>query len=509
MKRRDFMRTLGPIAVVPFFSNQLFAAAMPHSQLDEAILAGLESDRVIVIIQMGGGNDGLNMVLPLDQYTGKLAVARDNILIPETSALLIGTNTGLHPAMTKVKTLYDQQKLTVIQAAGYTGFNFSHFRASDIWMSGSDSSENISTGWLGRYVEKAYPDFPENYPNPMMPDPLSIRIGSSANLALQGYELNTAQTVPTNFTGSLTQLLTYSNTTVPSTNAGKEIAFLRSQQSYTNQYGTNIVAAWNKGANLATYTASPTGVNNNLGQQLKIVARLIKGGMKTRIYWVSAGGYDTHSAQVVSTDHTTGTHANLLAELSNAIGDFQADLGLLGLEDRVIGMTFSEFGRRIKSNGSSGTDHGTAAPMFLFGKKLNGGIIGTNPLIPTTITDNTQLTMQTDFRSVYMSVFRDWFCMAQPDAEAALGKTHTPITAIHNCCTTDGSDVVTIVGETNPCAGGIYTYKVSPMPADASLYNFQWAPVGGTVLGGNGTPTIQVQWSGASVPKLTVSRTAK
>jgi uncharacterized protein (DUF1501 family) len=434
MNRRNFIRAAAPLAVVPFFSNQLFAAALPHSLLDEAVLgmAGLESDRILVIIQMNGGNDGLNMVLGLDQYTN-LAAARSNILIPDTSALMLGSSsTGLHPSMTGMKGLFDQGKLSVIQGVSYANPNYSHFRATDIFSSGSDSTESLTTGWLGRYLEYAFPGFPDAYPSAAMPDPLSIRIGSSTTLALQGYEISTGQTVPSNFNGSLTQLLSYQNTSLPTGNAATELAFLREQQSYTNQYGTRIVNAWTAGANMATYPAAAGG--QNLPTQLKIVARLIKGGLKTRIYWVSMGGFDTHATQVVATDKKTGVHANLLKELSDSIATFQADLGLMGLEDRVVGMTFSEFGRRILSNGSAGTDHGVAAPMFVFGKKVAGRIIGTNPVIPAVATVNSQVAMQYDFKSVYQSLLQGWFCLTPSEASTVLGDSSVPNVPINGGC---------------------------------------------------------------------------
>ena len=434
MKRRDFIRAAAPLAVVPFFSNQLFAAALPHTLLDEGILGmlGPESDRVLVIIQMNGGNDGLNMVLPLDQYSN-LAAARSNILIPDTSALVLGSSqTGLHPSMTGLKTLYDAQKLSVVQGVSYANPNFSHFRATDIWNTGSDSTEVLTTGWLGRYLEFAFPGFPDAYPSVTMPDPLSIRIGSSNTLGLQGYEISTGQTVPSNFTGSLTQLLSYQNTSLPTGNAGAELAFLREQQAFTNQYGSRIVNAWTAGTNLATYPTSPTG--QNLPTQLKIVARLIKGGLKTRIYWVSIGSFDLHATQVTAADHTIGTHANLLKELSDSIATFQADLGQMGLEDRVMGMTYSEFGRRIKSNASSGTDHGSAAPMFVFGKKVAGGIIGTNAVIPTVTGVNDNVAMQYDFKAVYQSILRGWFCLADTAANTTLGDTTSPNVPINGNC---------------------------------------------------------------------------
>ncbi|MBL7818556.1 MAG: DUF1501 domain-containing protein [Saprospiraceae bacterium] len=433
MKRRDFIKTVAPVAVVPFFSNKIFAAAYTPSVLNEAALLtiGAENDRILVIVQMTGGNDGLNTVFPMDQYSN-LMTARSNILMPDTAPLILGTTqTGIHPAMTGLKSLFDEHKLAVVQSVGYTNQNYSHFRSTDIWTSGADSAEVLTTGWAGRYLEYAFPGFPDAYPNTLMPDPLAIQIGSNLSPALQGYEINTGQTVPTTFSGSITSLLGYTNSNTPSGNVGIELDFLRDQQAYTNQYASRIVTAWNSGTNLATYATTST---SSIAQQLKIVARLIKGGLKTKIYWVSLGSFDTHSNQVDTTDKTIGTHATMLASMSDAITAFQNDLRLMSLENRVVGFTFSEFGRRIKSNGSNGTDHGAAAPMFVFGSQVNWGVIGANPVIPANATTNDQVAMQFDFHKIYASILQNWFCVPQTDAETVLGDTATPLGAINGGC---------------------------------------------------------------------------
>lgn len=442
MKRRHFLKSAAPLAVVPFFGNKIFASAINPLLLDENLLAAAlapDTDRVLVVVQMSGGNDGLNMVLPLDQYD-KMALARAynssaNILIPDADVLRLGgptAPTGLHPAMTGMRDLFNQQKLTVVQNVGYTNSSLSHFRATDIFSSGSDSDETLSSGWLGRYLENAFPNFPEAYPSTAMPDPLAIRIGSSLPLGLQGYDLNTAQTVPTGFTGSITQLLSYMNTSAQSGNMGAELAFLRNQQSNANQYANQIVGAWTGGTNTSSITY-PT-IGSNLGTQLKIVARLIKGGLKTRIYWVSVGGFDTHGSQTDATNKSIGTHANLLGEMSNSIKAFQDDIAQMGIEDRVLGMTFSEFGRRIMSNGSRGTDHGSAAPMFLFGKKVNPGIVGANPVLPAVPTTNSQIAMVYDYRAVYQSILRGWFCMTPTEATSILDNPTTAIQGVNTEC---------------------------------------------------------------------------
>jgi uncharacterized protein (DUF1501 family) len=157
-----------------------------------------------------------------------------------------------------------------------------------------------------------------------------------------------------------------------------------------------------------------------LADQLKIVARLVAGGLKTRFYLVNMGGFDTHAKQVEAADVTTGTHAKLLARLSEAIHAFQDDLQFLQVDDRVVGMTFSEFGRRIQSNASGGTDHGAAAPVFVFGKDVQGGVVGTNPVWPDKLTVNDNIAMQVDFRAVYNSLLEKWFQADPSEVESVL-----------------------------------------------------------------------------------------
>lgn len=450
MNRRDFIKNIAPLAVVPFFSNRLFAAIPQLTQEEHTLLtnAMISDDRILVVIQMNGGNDGLNMVLPLDQYTN-LAAARANVLIPDTSALTLGAfPTGLHPAMTGLKSLYDDNKLTVVQNVGYNNFSLSHFRAMDIFASGSDSTQMIESGWLGRYIEYYYPGFPTAYPNINEPDPLAICIGSSVAQALQGFAQNTSQQIPSSFSGSLVQLLGYANTTVPATPAGGEVEFIRQQQGFANAYATQIINAWNLGMNSSTvYPTPPAGNNSNLAQQLKIIARLVKGGLRTKIYFASIGGFDTHTGQTDAVNHTIGLHANLLKELSDSIFAFQTDLGILGLDNRVLGMTSTEFGRRIKSNASIGTDHGTVSPIFLFGNYVNPTVIGANPVIPANVQNSTQLQMQIEYREIYMSVLQNWFCLSTIEAEDILLNNQTPLNSVLAPCGVLPIEVMTFRAE--------------------------------------------------------------
>ncbi|MBL0145555.1 MAG: DUF1501 domain-containing protein [Chitinophagaceae bacterium] len=406
MKRREFLGKSIAASVPALISGYAVKALNADSPLVQALMGtGTDTDHVLVIVQLSGGNDGLNMVIPISTYNLYNA-ARTNIAIPENSILRLNgyTNTGLHPSMTGLQTMYNENKLKVIQAVGYPEPNFSHFRATDIWMTASNSSQEAYTGWAGRYLNYEYPNFPNGYPNTSMKDPLAIQIGSTATLTTQGPSVNMAMSITsaTNFY----QLVNGTSDPVPATKAGKELSFVRTIAKQTQQYSSTIIAA----ANSVTQQ-NPYPTNNSLADQLKIVARLIKGGLKTRVYMVSFGGFDTHSLQTQTTDTTVGAHATLLGRVSDAIKAFQDDLVFLGVEDRVVGMTYSEFGRRIKSNSSVGTDHGAAAPLFVFGKAVQGGVLGDNPTIPTNANVNDNVPMQYDFRSIYATLLEKWFCL--------------------------------------------------------------------------------------------------
>ncbi len=407
MKRRDFLNTAIPAGVVlPSLINGFSFKAFGTSPLMSALLsAPTETDHVIVLIQLNGGNDGLNMVIPIDQYDN-LANARSNIIIPKDKILTLAGNnkTGLHPAMTGLQGLYNEGKVQIIQSVGYPQPNFSHFRATDIWLTASGSTTEFNSGWLGRYLNDQYTNFPIGYPNTIMSDPLAVQIGSFVSPAMQGPSVNMGMAItdPTNFYNLINGIQDPS----PNTRGGKELTYIRQVSQQTQQYGDVIKSAAAKVT--SQFSAYPA--NNSLATQLKIVARLIAGGLKTRVYMVNLGGFDTHASQVNSTSTETGTHASLLGKVSDAVKAFMDDLKYLNVSKRVTGMTFSEFGRRIKSNASGGTDHGAAAPMFIFGDYVQQGIIGNSPTILSSVNTGDNVPMQYDFRSVYASLLKGWFC---------------------------------------------------------------------------------------------------
>ena len=429
MKRRDFLRGVVPVTAMPFLLNGLPLRAYGRSPFLESLVGAYSAtDRVLVLVQLSGGNDGINTVIPLDQMSAYNNL-RGNIAIPQSAVLPLTSATGLHPKMTGFKTLYDQGKLMVVQGVSYPNPNLSHFRATDIWLTAANSNEYLNDGWAGRYLGKEFPAYPRDFPNQVMPDPLAIQIGAVTSTALEGPSSSMGISIqdPTTFYQLVNGISLGGQDTAPQTPAGHELTYIRDVALHSQQYATQVKTAADKVKTQVTYPTS-----NTLADQLKIVARLVGGGLKTRVYIVSMGGFDNHSAQVDSADSTIGTHATLLQRLADATLAFQNDLIQLGVEDRVIGFTFSEFGRRVQSNASRGTDHGTAAPMFVFGKGINGGVpngvVGFNPRLTDLSSSN--LTMQYDFRSVYASVLSQWFGANPTELNAVLLRSYQQLPII-------------------------------------------------------------------------------
>ena len=429
MKRRNFLKTTAATAL-PVSVNGLGISSLAKSSLFDFING--DNDRVLVLVQLGGGNDGLNTIIPLDQYD-RLANVRSNVIIPENQLLGITPEVALHPEMTGIKSLFEEAKLNIIQSVAYPNQNRSHFRSTDIWTSGSASDEFLDTGWMGRYFDSQYPEYPTGYPNDDCPDPFALTLGFVVSETCQGMASNFSGAVFDPYSAT-SLIVADDNSSGDGTCYEVEIDFLRTAAQQTNLYSTQIVAAANAGNNLATYPE-----NNRLSEQLQAVSLLVSGGLKTKVYVVSLGGFDTHANQVVDGDPARGEHAELLEELNAAITAFQEDLQLLGIDKQVLTMTFSEFGRQIGSNGGFGTDHGTAAPMMFFGSCVNAAILGANPEIPEQVFNQEGVPMQFDFRSVYGSVLMDWFDVPETLIRELLYEDfqHLPIVAPCDSVATD------------------------------------------------------------------------
>lgn len=465
MRRRDFLKNTAAGIVLPTIAGGLGFKTLNMSSITQALKWADATDNVLVMIYLAGGNDGLNTIIPLDQLSN-LSKVRPHVILPEDKILKINNkDIGFHPSMQELKDLYEEDRLAIVQNVGYPNPDYSHFRSTDIWLSGSSSDEFLNTGWTGRYLEDKYQEYPQDYPNQDMPDPLAIEIGSNNSVVFQGSKYNMGLVIhdPENFY----ELLDDEITEAPDTKAGERLEYVRLIARQSQIYGAVVKEAAEKVTSQGNYPDS------QLAQKLKICARLIAGGLKTKLYLVEIGGFDTHDSQVVHSDHTKGEHADLLDQTSSAIAAFMKDLDGLKVSDRVVGMTFSEFGRRVVSNASLGTDHGTTAPVILFGNHVNAGIIGANPQIPGDAQYWYNLDLEFDFRQIYASLLVQWLCVPDEIVQNILFKDFDQIPLIHG---TDCSPVSTSPMKQAPLVVG----KVFPNPV-IDYANVEFDSMGGVV----------------------------
>jgi len=422
MKRRSFLRqSLYASAAVPF--SQL-GFSFSTSERPAFLNSLANEDNILVLLKMNGGNDGLNTLIPLDKY-GALFNARPTVIIPEDSILKLSEEKGLHPSMSGIQNLYFEGLTGFVDNVGYPNQNRSHFRGMDIIQTGSNAQDVWTTGWLGRYFDERYPSYPEGYPNEEYPDPFGITLGNGVTETCQG--------LVSNYSISMIELGASleedgAAPPLPDTPYGDELGYIRTIIEQSNAYSSVITEANEKGTNTIGYP-----VGNGLGRSLAQVARLISGGLKTRIYTVSIGGFDTHANQVEKGDTTKGTHANLLQRISEAVTAFLTDIRNQGLEQKVLGMTYSEFGRQIKANDSLGTDHGTAAPVMFFGQPACMGVVGESAIIPEEVERQAGVAMQIDFRDVYGSVLIDWLGADEAEIQNSFQHGFTYLPLINNC----------------------------------------------------------------------------
>ena len=493
MKRRAFLHKASHAVAVPGLLGSLgFSLPGGHS-LSSWLKSASDHDRVLVIVYLEGGNDGLNTVVPLDQIS-PLSRVRQHVFIKEDNLLpLNNTEVALHPSLAGFRSLYNEGRLGIIQSVGYPEQNFSHFRSTDIWMSASDSKELITSGWTGRYLDSQFPGYPESYPNQEVTDPLAIEIGYGASMVFQGPAAAMGMVVSN--PDSFYDLVENIEEPTPETLAGDKLKYVRLIAKQSELYGEVVKHAATKVSKQVNYPD-----NNRLADQLKIVARLIAGGLQTPMYLVRIGGFDTHSNQVDESNHTQGNHANLLRNVDRAITSFMNDLDFLGVGDRVVGMTFSEFGRRIVSNASSGTDHGSAAPMFVFGNKVIGGVLGENPIISSKATYEDNLPMQYDFRQVYASMLEQWLGATVADNEQVFNRSFetVPIIGDSYLTTLEGEELLKVYP--NPVQGPTQLeFITNGGPIEVDLLDLQGKKVQKLY---SGTPNIgfqRITWNPAKL----------
>ena len=328
MKRRDFLHNLAHVAAVPMIYNSMGFANLEFQEL----LYNSNSTKKLILIRLDGGNDGLNTLIPMDQYSN-LVNARPHVILPENRIIDLGTNDlGLHPELTRFKTLFDENRMKIIQNVGYDTPDFSHFRSMDIWQSASDSDQYLTSGWIGRYLEDLHPSYPEEYPTNDFPHPLAVELNSSS-LLTTGLKSVTSYT--SNQPWNYNQILGDFDNSYPEDPIGKKLKFIQIISRQSNQYGAILKDCFEKGNNYNNYPPS------NLGNQLKVASSLIKGGLESKIYIASIGGFDTHDNQILTNDTTKGEHSNLMKDLNNSIGSLFDDLDKNAQSEDLLVMTFS------------------------------------------------------------------------------------------------------------------------------------------------------------------------
>lgn len=400
--RRSFLQALGLSGMSSMVLANTKIGFATNTQLASAI-NNVENDNILLIIKLFGGNDGLNMIVPLAQY-GVYADARPTIKVPENKVLKLNNKYGLPDVMSSLEPMWKEDKFKVIHSVGYENQSRSHFKGTDLWASAEIDSNVQETGWLGRYYDNVLEDYVMNPPA----SPVAIEIGSTRNITFDGEEnkysysvanINTLKNIAK--TGKL-----YASDNIPDCEYGDNVSFLRSTYNSSFTYAQKIQEAYNSssdytGGAAGGYPAS--GAYGKLGESLNLIARLIKGNLGTKIYMVTLSGFDTHTSQF-------NKHQGLLNNLADCASYFHEDLTAAGWGDKIMTMAQSEFGRRVAENGSNGTDHGAAGPILLFGEGLGGsGFVGEHSDLSDLNRGN--LKHHTDFRQVYAGLLKNWMCV--------------------------------------------------------------------------------------------------
>jgi uncharacterized protein (DUF1501 family) len=436
--RREFLRATtlcGALSwTVPSFLAHTFSALQAKAaDLATQPVTGRDAN-ILVILQMAGGNDALNTVVPFanDHYLQ----ARPRLALSAKSVLKLNDQLGFHPSLTGFKSLYDSGQLAVIQGVGYPNPNRSHFRSTEIWQTASDANRIERYGWLGRYFDNACagcdPTVAVNIGRQMpqafaarkpvgvsLDNPQRYRFMAHDELAADEMETSEAAYRKLNkpspsFDDGLDAGGSIGAVAGASASSGAPLDYLERVALDAQVSSDTIRRVTSKAANQAEY---PVG---QLANSLKLVARLIGGGLPTRVFYVSQGGYDTHTNQ-------SGAQERLLRELGDSVKAFMEDMKVQGNLGRVLVMTFSEFGRRVQENASGGTDHGSGGLMFVAGDRVRAGLLGSYPGLAPADLLNGDLRFNTDFRSVYAGVLESW--LKTPSAPI-LGRQFPPLLCV-------------------------------------------------------------------------------
>jgi uncharacterized protein (DUF1501 family) len=425
MNRRNFLRTL-PIGVaataVPFMAGRSRASALINSPMLNALAnSQSETDKVLVVVYLEGGNDGINTIVPFEDPLYHIYRKNLGFTKPEEIDMLtwkVRGDLGINPQLNPLKPLWDEGKIAMIQNIGITNPDLSHFKGLDLWNSASDSDLVIPTGWLGRYLESEYPNYPITLPE----DPIAMTMGKLGTPLFRGAHGMTDIQVPDPLTFSAVGD-TISGA-ISDTVGGKELNFVRELMRVSNTYSKRFAELFPKYA-----VSKVTYPDTDVAHDLQHVAWCIASGMKTRIYFVHHIGYDTHFNQFSKSPDNQDSHGRKLRDLGQALYPFQRDLEALGVAHKVVTMTYSEFGRRVQENGdwASGTDHGSVAPHFVIGTNVNGDLYGHHPNLAQ-LDKNGDPFVEYQFRQYYAAVLGDWFGVDEDLRTSILspGRTHAP-----------------------------------------------------------------------------------
>ncbi len=422
--RRAFLRdgalfASAALTVPAFLQSAAFALPRPAAGLSS--VPGVDEGRVLVVIQLSGGNDGLNTVVPFrdDAYRR----ARPTIALPgdQVHHLSRNADVGLHPALSGLRDLYDDGLCSIVQSVGYPNPNRSHFASMDVWHTANPDA--TGDGWLGRYVDAqccGYGSGESGTPGAAPPAEPPIALGRSLPLALQGrtvlpvgLESPNAYRWSADANPRLAAAYEGLLGDAPAPDDDSPAAFLV-RTALDARVSSDTIRKAVAAPPLATYP------KNQFASQLGMVASMIRAGLRTRVYYVSLGGFDTHAGQ----GGVQGPHARQLGQLAQGVRAFYKDLAAQGNAGRVLTACFSEFGRRVGQNGSNGTDHGTAAPMFLFGPMVRPGVHGPNPDLRDL--DAGDLKHRIDFRQVYAEILDTWLATSSRTVLGA-GFRHTGV----------------------------------------------------------------------------------
>ncbi len=454
--RRDFLSASGLLgAGSMLLGNRMVRAFQPTPLLAAMAAAGGTNDRVLVLIRLDGGNDGLNTVI--ERGSSYYYNLRPTLGIPDNQLWALSNEYGMPLITNPLQPLWSEGMMKVIFNVGYPQPNYSHFRSSDIIASASDRDEVLETGWLGRFLENEYAAFLEAPPSV----PPALQIGVQANLLFKAEEANMALAVssPQEFyqiaqTGQL-----YETASLGNTNRELELAYVRQTANAAFRYAETIQQAFNTGKNAVTYPSA-----NDLSEPMAIIARVIKGNLGTRIFMVDIADFDTHVNQA-------GNHMNLLKQVASSVRAFYDDLssGNSGLEKKVLTMTFSEFGRSIYENGSRGTDHGAGTHTLMFGGEIGNGFVGQYQDMsnPDPVGDPP---FSVDFREVYASVLQDWLGNPPELVRYVLGRPFPPISGLVPSIAPASGDngLCALLGHNpHPVMAGAFEIKFSIMQGTA------------------------------------------